>query len=135
MAKETDIGQATGGLGLAIGGAIVQFNKTAVFPSTLNMVSCPPGTNKARIPVYDKLGTGNVDEASTGAEGAVNREVIASNPKDIEVLRNHIDALITDLSVHGMQMLFLLMQVRLWVMQLQHNLTILLQLILMILQQ
>ena len=101
MANETDIGQATGCLGLAIGGAIVQFNKTAVFPATLNMVSCPKGTNKARIPVYDKLGTGNVETASTGVEGVTNREVIASNPKDIEVLRNHIDALITDLSVHG----------------------------------
>ena len=32
MANETDIGQAAGGLGLAIGGAIVQFNKVAVMP-------------------------------------------------------------------------------------------------------
>ena len=135
MANETDIGQATGGLGLAIGGAIVQFNKTAVFPSTLNMVSCPKGTNKARIPVYDKLGTGNVETASTGVEGVVNREVIASNPKDIEVLRNHIDALLLICLFMEMQMLFLLMQVRLWAMQLQHNLMKKLQLLLMTLQQ
>ena len=101
MANETDIGQATGGLGLAIGGAIVQFNKSAVMLQLLNMVACPKGTNKARIPVYDKLGTSNVEQASSGVEGVVNREVIASNPIDIEVLRNHIDALITDLSVHG----------------------------------
>ena len=70
-------------------------------PQTLNMVACPPGSNKARIPVYTKLAIANVETASTGVEGVVNREVIASSPKDIEVLRNHIDTLITDLSVHG----------------------------------
>ena len=102
MANETDVGQAAGALGYAIGGAIVQFNKANVMAQTINMVPCPKGSSTARIPVYTKLGISNVDTASNGAEAdAANREVIASTAKDIIVLRNHIDTLITDLSVHG----------------------------------
>tara|TARA_Y100001973_G_C5175650_1_gene321743 strand:+ start:148 stop:1041 length:894 start_codon:yes stop_codon:yes gene_type:complete len=101
MANETDIGQATGGLGLAIGGAIVQFNKVAVMPSLVNMVACVKGSNKARIPVYTKLAIADVATASSGAEGAVSRKEIVTTAKDAEALRNHIDTLITDLAVHG----------------------------------
>lgn len=102
MANETDVGQAAGALGYAIGGAIVQFNKAAVMPQTINMVACPSGSNTARIPIYTKLGISNVETASAGAEAdSANREVVASTAKDLVVLRNHIDTLITDLSVHG----------------------------------
>ena len=97
----TDTDVATGALGLAIGGAIVQFNKVAVCPQLVNMVSCPPGAVTARVPVYSKLGISNVETASAGAEGAANQEVITTTPVDIEVLRNHIDVLITDLAAHG----------------------------------
>ena len=97
----TDTDVATGALGLAIGGAIVQFNKVAVMPQTLNMVPCPPGAVTARIPVYSKLSISNVEQAAAGAEGAENQELITTNPIDIEVRRNHIDVLITDLAAHG----------------------------------
>ncbi len=97
----TDTDVATGGLGLAIGGAIVQFNKVAVMPQLINMVPCPKGSVTARVPVYTKLGISNVETASAGAEGAANQEVITTTPTDIEVLRNHIDILITDLAAHG----------------------------------
>ena len=97
----TDTDVATGALGLAIGGAIVQFNKVAVMPNLINMVPCPKGSVTARIPVYSKLGVSNVETASAGAEGASNQEVITTAPVDIEVLRNHIDVLITDLAAHG----------------------------------
>ena len=97
----TDTDVATGALGLAIGGSIVQFNKVAVMPALVNMVPCPPGAVTARIPVYTKLGISNVETASAGAEGAENQEVITTTPVDIEVLRNHIDVLITDLAAHG----------------------------------
>jgi hypothetical protein len=97
----TDTDVATGALGLAIGGSIVQFNKVAVMPSIINMVPCPPGAVTARVPVYTKLGISNVETASAGAEGATNQELITTAPVDIEVLRNHIDILITDLAAHG----------------------------------
>ena len=97
----TDTDVATGALGLAIGGAIVQFNKVAVMPALINMVPCPKGSVTARVPVYTKLGVSNVETASAGAEGAANQEVITTTPVDIEVLRNHIDVLITDLASHG----------------------------------
>tara|TARA_Y100001973_G_C5192142_1_gene331668 strand:+ start:107 stop:997 length:891 start_codon:yes stop_codon:yes gene_type:complete len=97
----TDTDVSTGALDLAIGGAIVQFNKVAVMPQTLNMVACPQGSVTARIPVYAKLGISNVETASAGAEGATNSEVITTAPKDIEVLRNHIDVTITDLAAYG----------------------------------
>jgi len=97
----TDTDVATGALGLAIGGAIVQFNKVAVMPPLVNMVPCPKGSVTARVPVYTKLGISNVETASAGAEGAANQEVITTTPVDIEVLRNHIDVMITDLAAHG----------------------------------
>jgi len=97
----TDTDVATGALGLAIGGSIVQFNKVAVMPSIINMVPCPPGAVTARVPVYTKLGISNVETAAAGAEGATNQEIITTAPVDIEVLRNHIDILITDLAAHG----------------------------------
>ena len=93
----TDTDVATGALGLAIGGAIVQFNKVAVMPALINMVPCPKGSVTARVPVYTKLGISNVETASAGAEGAANEEVITTTPVDIEVLRNHIDVMITDI--------------------------------------
>ena len=97
----TDTDVATGALGLAVGGAIVQFNKVAVMPSLINMVPCPKGAVTARVPVYTKLGISNVETAAAGAEGAANQEVITTTPVDIEVLRNHIDVMITDLAAHG----------------------------------
>ncbi len=101
MANETDIGQADGGLGFAVGAAIVQFNKVAVLPGLVNMVPCVKGSNKARIPVYTKLGIGDVATRSSGTEGQVSRKEIVTTAKDAEALRNHIDTLITDLAVHG----------------------------------
>ena len=97
----TDTDVSTGALGLAIGGAIVQFNKVAVMPQLINMVPCPKGAVTARVPVYTKLAIANVETASAGAEGAENSEVITTTPVDIEVLRNHIDVTITDLAAHG----------------------------------
>ena len=97
----TDTDVATGALGLAVGGEIVQFNKVAVMPSLVNMVHCPKGAVTARVPVYTKLGISNVETASAGAEGAANQEVITTTAVDIEVLRNHIDVIITDLAAHG----------------------------------
>ena len=47
----TDTDVATGALGLAIGGAIVQFNKVAVCSQLVNMVPCPKGSVTARVPV------------------------------------------------------------------------------------
>ena len=97
----TDTDVATGALGLAVGGSIVQFNKVAVMPNLVNMIPCPKAAVTARVPVYTKLGISNVETASAGAEGAENQEVITTTPVDIEVLRNHIDVLITDLAAHG----------------------------------
>tara|TARA_R110002020_G_scaffold294656_1_gene510417 strand:+ start:502 stop:1398 length:897 start_codon:yes stop_codon:yes gene_type:complete len=97
----TDTDVATGALGLAIGNAIVQFNKVAVCPQLVTMVPCPKGSVTARVPVYSKLGISNVETASAGAEGAANQEVITTAPVDIEVLRNHIDVMITDLAAYG----------------------------------
>ena len=98
----TDVGIAAGGLGKTIAAAIVQFNKAAVTPATLSMAAAQQGSNVVQFPVYSKLGVTAVENEATGDEdtevAATSITTVATN---VEVLRNHINARVTDLAAHG----------------------------------
>ena len=98
----TDVGVAAGGLGKTIAAAIVQFNKAAVTPSTISMVAAQTGSNVVQFPVYSKLGVSDVTNEATGDEDTeVAATSITTAATNVEVLRNHINARVTDLAAHG----------------------------------
>ena len=98
----TDVGIAAGGLGKTIAAAIVQFNKAAVTPRTITMVSALKGSNSVQIPLYSKLAATDVENEATGDEETnVAATSITTTAKTIEVLRNHINARVSDLAAHG----------------------------------
>ena len=98
----TEVAVAAGGLGKTIAAAIVQFNKAAVTPQTISMVAAQRGSNVVQFPVYAKLGVGDVTNESTGTEDdEVAATSITTAATNVEVLRNHINARITDLASFG----------------------------------
>ena len=98
----TDVGVAAGGLGKTIAAAIVQFNKAAVTPGTVSMAPAAAGSNVVQFPVYSKLGVSDVTNEATGDEDTeVAATSITTAATNVEVLRNHINARVTDLAVHG----------------------------------
>ena len=98
----TDVGVAAGGLGKTIAAAIVQFNKAAVTPATLSMAAAVKGSNVVQFPVYAKLGVSDVTNEATGDEDTeVAATSITTAATSVEVLRNHINARVTDLAAHG----------------------------------
>ena len=98
----TDVGIAAGGLGKTIAAAIVQFNKAAVTPTTLSMAAAVTGSNVVQFPVYAKLGVSDVTNEATGDEDTeVAATSITTAATSVEVLRNHINARVTDLAAHG----------------------------------
>ena len=98
----TDVGVAAGGLGKTIAAAIVQFNKAAVTPATLSMAAAVQGSNVVQFPVYAKLGVSDVTNEATGDEDTeVAATSITTAATSVEVLRNHINARVTDLAAHG----------------------------------
>ena len=98
----TDVGIAAGGLGKTIAAAIVQFNKAAVTPSTVNMAPAVSGSNVVQFPIYAKLAATAVENEATGDEDTeVAATSITTAATNVEVLRNHINARITDLASHG----------------------------------
>ena len=98
----TDVGVAAGGLGKTIAAAIVQFNKAAVTPSTISMVAAQSGSNVVQFPVYSKLGVSDVTNEATGDEDTeVAATSITTAATNVEILRNHINARVTDLAAHG----------------------------------
>jgi len=98
----TDVGVAAGGLGKTIAAAIVQFNKASVTPRTVSMASAVPGSNSVQFPVYAKLGVSDVTNEATGDEDTeVAATSITTTATTVEVLRNHINARITDLAAYG----------------------------------
>ena len=98
----TDVGVAAGGLGKTIAAAIVQFNKAAVTPSTISMVAAQTGSNVVQFPVYSKLGVSDVTNEATGDEDTeVAATSITTAATNVEILRNHINARVTDLAAHG----------------------------------
>jgi hypothetical protein len=98
----TDVGIAQGGLGKTIAAAIVQFNKAAVTPATLSMAAAVQGSNVVQFPVYAKLGVSDVTNEATGDEDTeVSATSITTAATNVEVLRNHINARVTDLAAHG----------------------------------
>jgi hypothetical protein len=98
----TDVGIAAGGLGKTIAAAIVQFNKAAVTPRTVSMVAAQSGSNVVQFPVYSKLGVSDVTNEATGDEDTeVAATSITTAATNVEVLRNHINARVTDLAAHG----------------------------------
>ena len=98
----TDVGIAAGGLGKTIAAAIVQFNKAAVTPRTISMAAAVTGSNTVQFPVYTKLGISDVTNEATGDEDTeVAATSITTAATNIEVLRNHINARVTDLAVFG----------------------------------
>ena len=98
----TDVGVAAGGLGKTIAAAIVQFNKAAVTPATLTMAAAVSGSNVVQFPVYAKLGVSDVTNEATGDEDTeVAATSITTAATNVEVLRNHINARVTDLAAHG----------------------------------
>ena len=100
----SDIGQSAGGLGKTIAAAIIQFNKAAVIPQCITMAPAVKGSNTVQFPVYTKLATTAVEEESTGTEGSeVDATAIVTSATNVEVLRNHINAKVTDLAVYGNQ--------------------------------
>ena len=98
----TDVGVAAGGLGKTIAAAIVQFNKAAVTPGTVSMAPAAAGSNVVQFPVYSKLAVTAVENEATGDEDTeVAATSITTAATNVEVLRNHINARVTDLAVHG----------------------------------
>ena len=98
----TDVGVAAGGLGKTIAAAIVQFNKAAVTPGTVSLQAAQPGSNVVQFPVYAKLGVSDVTNEATGDEDTeVAATSITTAATNVEVLRNHINARVTDLAAHG----------------------------------
>lgn len=98
----TDVGVAAGGLGKTIAAAIVQFNKAAVTPATVSMAAAQAGSNVVQFPVYAKLAATDVTNEATGDEDTeVAATSITTAATNVEVLRNHINARVTDLAAHG----------------------------------
>ena len=98
----TDVGIAAGGLGKTIAAAIVQFNKAAVTPNTVSMAPAAAGSNVVQFPIYAKLGVSDVTNEATGDEDTeVAATSITTAATNVEVLRNHINARVTDLAAHG----------------------------------
>ena len=98
----TDVGVAAGGLGKTIAAAIVQFNKAAVCPQTVSMAPAQAGSNVVQFPVYAKLAATDVTNEATGDEDTeVAATSITTAATNVEVLRNHINARVTDLAAHG----------------------------------
>ena len=98
----TDVGVAAGGLGKTIAAAIVQFNKAAVTPTTISMVAAAQGSNVVQFPIYSKLGVSDVTNEATGDEDTeVAATSITTAATSVEVLRNHINARVTDLASYG----------------------------------
>ena len=98
----TDVGIAAGGLGKTIAAAIVQFNKAAVTPSTISMAAAAQGSNVVQFPIYSKLGVSDVTNEATGDEDTeVAATSITTAATNVEVLRNHINARVTDLAAYG----------------------------------
>ena len=103
ITNATDTNVATGGLGITIASAIVQFNKAAVGPPLISMSSAVSGSNQVTFPVYSKLTPSSaVTEEAEGTEGTeVDATAITTTAITIEVLRNHINAKVTDLAAHA----------------------------------
>ena len=98
----TDVGIAAGGLGKTIAAAIVQFNKAAVTPGTVTMAAAATGSNTVQFPVYTKLGVSDVTNEATGDEDTeVTATSITTAATNVEILRNHINARVTDLAAFG----------------------------------
>ena len=98
----TDVGVAAGGLGKTIAAAIVQFNKAAVTPDLISMVAAVKGSNTVQFPIYSKLGVSDVTNEATGDEDTeVAATSITTAATNVEILRNHINARVTDLAAHG----------------------------------
>ena len=98
----TDVGIAAGGLGKTIAAAIVQFNKASVTPRTVSMAPAVPGSNTVQFPIYTKLGVSDVTNEATGDEDTeVAATSITTAATTVEVLRNHINARVTDLAAYG----------------------------------
>ena len=98
----TDVGIAVGGLGKTIAAAIVQFNKAAVTPATISMAAAVRGSNTVQFPVYAKLAVTAVENEATGDEDTeVAATSITTAATNVEVLRNHINARVTDLAAYG----------------------------------
>jgi len=98
----TDVGIAAGGLGKTIAAAIVQFNKAAVTPATISMAAAVRGSNTVQFPVYAKLAVTAVENEATGDEDTeVAATSITTAATNVEVLRNHINARVTDLAAYG----------------------------------
>ena len=98
----TDVGIAAGGLGKTIAAAIVQFNKAAVTPRTISMAAAVKGSNTVQFPVYSKLAVTAVENEATGDEDTeVAATSITTAATSIEVIRNHINARVTDLAAFG----------------------------------
>ena len=98
----TDVGVAAGGLGKTIAAAIVQFNKAAVTPATISMAAAVKGSNTVQFPVYAKLAATAVTNEATGDEDTeVAATSITTAATSVEVLRNHINARVTDLAAYG----------------------------------
>ena len=98
----TDVGVAAGGLGKTIAAAIVQFNKAAVTPATISMAAAVRGSNTVQFPVYAKLAVTAVENEATGDEDTeVAATSITTAATNVEVLRNHINARVTDLAAYG----------------------------------
>lgn len=103
VTNATDTNVAEGGLGITIAAAIVQFNKAAVAPPLISMNSAVPGSNVVQFPVYAKLTPSSaVTEEAEGTEGTeVDATAITTATVSVEVLRNHINAKVTDLAAHA----------------------------------
>ena len=98
----TDVGIAAGGLGKTIAAAIVQFNKAAVTPSTISMAAAAQGSNVVQFPIYAKIASRAVENEATGDEDTeVAATSITTAATNVEVLRNHINARVTDLAAYG----------------------------------
>ena len=99
-AEITDVAVATGGKGVAVAAATVQFQKANVFSQCITMRAAPAGNATVRFPVYTKLSSATIDPTmSANAEGAdAALTDIETTAVDCTPIRYGTYAQVTDLS-------------------------------------
>lgn len=103
VTNQTDTDVAVGyASGITTAMAIVQFNKANVTFPLISTEFAVKGTTSVSFPEWSKVAVSSVTNNSAGSEGDKQDNIaLTSVPNTVEVLRNNINAELTDLVVHG----------------------------------
>jgi hypothetical protein len=103
VTNQTDTDVAVGyASGITTAKAIIQFNKSNVTFPLISTEYAVKGTTSVSFPEWSKLAVTSVTNNAAGSEGDVqDATALTSVANTIEVLRNNINAELTDLVAHG----------------------------------